>query len=171
MIKLALLLIMQVRVVVLDPSLPRSWVESLVWEASALHGVQFLPTRYRRDPLKGRDMSWNYRTYRIFGLRNSRLHRQMQRRATKVHYLHGATTEGYIGGSAFTCNNISMGYAKPVLASGADASAHIVTLIAHEVGHNRCANHVETQTIMNTYALGFPVQPRTWDPISLEQMK
>lgn len=169
--KLALLLLLHVRVVVLDPTLPRAWVESLVWEASALHGQTFLPTRYRRDPLEGKYMSWAWRSVRIMGLRNSRLHRRATRRNAKVLYLHGATTEGYIGGSAFVGNNIATGHVKLVLADGRDGSAHAVTVITHEVGHMRGAGHVLSETIMNTYGLGFPVQPRTWDPVSLEQMK
>lgn len=171
MIELALLILMQVRVVVLDPSLPRSWVESLVQEASALHGQTFLPTRYRRDPLGGSCMSWPEKLCRIARLKNSKLHRQMQRRARIVHYLHGKTSEGYLGGLAYMRGGLSIGYAGLTLASGADASDKAVTVITHEVGHNRGASHVETQTIMNTYALGFPVQPRAWDPVSLAQMR
>lgn len=171
MIKLALLLIMQVRVVVLDPTLPRAWVESLVWEASALHGQTFLPIRYRRDPLNGQYMSWGSRAYRLAGLQRSKLHRQMRRRASRVFYLHGPTSENYLGGSAYIARDISSGHGKPMLADGRDASAHVVTLITHEVGHMRGAGHVETETIMNTLGLHFPTQPRTWDPISLAEMR
>ena len=80
------------------------------------------------------------------------------------------TSEGYIGGAAYTGKEIAIGFAKPVLASGNDASAHIVTLIAHEAGHMRCANHVTSETLMNTLALGFNPQPRAWDISSLAEM-
>lgn len=169
--KLALLLILQVRVVVLDPTLPRSWVESIVAEARALHGVPFAPIRYRRDPLGGSSMSWARKSYRLAALRSSRLHRQMSRRGERVHYLHGKTSEGYLGGLAYQGGNISIGYVGLTLASGNDASDKAVTVIAHELGHNRGASHVPSATIMNFGALGFPIQPRTWDPASLSEMK
>ena len=170
MTELALLLLLQVRVVVLDPTLPRAWVESLVWEASALHGQTFLPTRYRRDPLAGRDMQWGYRSYRLAALRRSKVHRQMLRRASKVHYIHGPTAEGYVGGSAYIGREISSSHIKLILADGRDGSAHAVTVITHEIGHMRCAQHVTSETIMNTLALGFAAQPRIWDPISLVEI-
>ena len=95
----------------------------------------------------------------------------MLRRAKIVHYLHGKTSEGYFAGLAIRSSGISIGFAGQTLAAGMDASDKVVTIIAHEVGHNRGAWHVETPTIMNTAALAFPVQPRTWDPVSLAQMR
>lgn len=160
----------QARVVVLDPTLPKEWVNSLVWEAQALHGIQFLPTRYRRDPLGGQCLEWSSKVCRISRLKNSKLHRQMLRRAKVVHYLHGKTAEGYLGGLAYQSGLISIGYAAPVLASGADASDKAVTIITHEVGHTRCATHVESATIMNTLALASPIQPRIWDAVSVYQI-
>lgn len=158
------------RVVVLDPTLPKAWVESLVWEASALHGLQFLPTRYKRDPLNGAQMGWPEVAYRIYNLRNSRLHKRM-RRYGPVHYLHGKTRENYIAGAALLSKEISVGYVTQARANGSDGSALAVTVITHEIGHNRCATHTTDNTIMNTLALGFPVQPRTWAEQSVKEMQ
>jgi hypothetical protein len=157
------------RVVVLDPSLPKPWVESLVWEASALHGLQFLPTRYKRDPLKGNAMSWSNKEARLYAIRGSKLHKQMKRYGP-VHYLHGKADGIYYGGIALLSREISTGYAGPIRANGSDGSALAVTVIAHEVGHNRCASHVNSQTLMNTLALGFAQQPRAWDDRSIREM-
>ena len=157
------------RVVVLDPTLPRAWVESLVWEASALHGLQFLPTRYKPDPLKGNAMSWANKEARLYALRASKLHKRMKRYGP-VHYLHGKADGIYYGGIALLSREISTGYAAPIRSNGSDGSALAVTVMAHEVGHNRCADHVTSQTIMNTLALGFPEQPRVWDARSVQEM-
>ncbi len=157
------------RIVVLDHTLPKAWVESLRWEAAALHGVQFLPTRYKPDPLRGAQMAWADAPYRLYNLRNSRLHRTFKRYGP-VHYLHGKTREGYLAGVALLSKEISIGYVGLMRANGDDASPLAVTTVTHEVGHNRCASHVSDNTIMNTLALHFPQQPRTWAPQSVQQM-
>lgn len=164
---IALLLLLQVRVVVLDANLPREWVSVVQSESENLHGNRFLPTRYRLDPLRGSLMSWNDKSERLSKLKRSKLHRFMRRRGGyAVHYVLPKTSEGYVGGVAYIGGDISLGYYSPTLRG--DGFPYAVTTMTHEIGHNRGCSHVESQTLMNTGALAF--NPRIWDPISIKQM-
>jgi len=166
----ALLLFLQVRVVVLDANLPREWVSVVQTESENLHGTRFLPTRYRLDPLRGSLMSWSDKSERISRMKRSKLHRYMKRRGGyAVHYMLPVTSESYIGGVAYVGGDISIGFYTPSFRGYGTPWA--ITTMIHEIGHTRCMWHTDTEDIMNTLALHFPTQPRTWAPISLKQAR